>query len=74
MGEIRVTISDDMHKKLNILCMLYNKKQAEMLEYLIRKARVPGQIDFLIADENPKIVQGKEIQEKIKDSDILIAD
>lgn len=74
MGEIRVTISDDMHKKLNVLCLLYNKKQSEMLEYLIRKARVPGQIDFLIADENPEILKGKDVQEKIKDSDVLIAD
>jgi len=56
MGEIRVRLTDENHKKLNILCILYKKTQDEIINMLLQKARIPGaDIEFLIADEQPAV-------------------
>jgi len=63
MGEIRVKLSDEIHKKLNILCTIYRKTQDELIEMLIKRARFPGSVieDFLIADEEePKTLESGE--------------
>ena len=74
MGIIQVELSDENHKKLNILCILYRKTQDEIINMLLEKARIPGgEVEFLIADEkNPETVKTKpkEIETKL---DFLIA-
>jgi len=74
MGIIQVELSDENHKKLNILCILYRKTQDEIINMLLEKARIPGgEVEFLIADEkNPETVKtkAKEIETKL---DFLIA-
>jgi len=60
MGEIRVKLTEENHKKLNILCVLYRKTQDEIINMLLEKARVPGAgIEFLIAGENVEVIKSK---------------
>jgi len=52
MGEIRVRLTDENHKKLNILCILYKKTQDELINMLLERARIPGEnLEFLVAGE-----------------------
>jgi len=60
MGEVRITLSEDAHKKLNILCAIYRKTQDALIEQLIMKARIPGaDIDFLVAGESPEVMKSE---------------
>ena len=60
MGVIQVRLTEENHKKLNILCVLYNKTQDEIINMLLQRARIPGaDIEFLIADEKPTIEKGE---------------
>ena len=75
MGVIQVELTEDNHKKLNILCILYKKTQDELINMLLEKARIPGgDVEFLIADEKEpttiKANQEKKIETKV---DFLIA-
>jgi len=52
MGEIRVKLTDENHKKLNILCILYKKTQDELINMLLERARIPSEnLEFLVAGE-----------------------
>ena len=52
MGKVMVELTDENHKKLNILCALYRKTQDELINMLLEKARIPGEnIEFLVAGE-----------------------
>jgi len=58
MGEIRISLSEENHRKLNILCVLYRKTQDEIINMLLEKARVPGEnIEFLIAGEKAETLK-----------------
>ena len=58
MGEVRISLSEEAHKKLNILCAIYKKTQDALIEQLIMRARIPGaDIDFLVAGENPEVMK-----------------
>ena len=52
MGKVLVELTDENHKKLNILCALYRKTQDEIINMLLERARIPGEnVEFLIAGE-----------------------
>ncbi|MCD6197283.1 MAG: hypothetical protein J7K15_01740 [Deltaproteobacteria bacterium] len=52
MGKVLVELTEENHKKLNILCILYKKTQDEIINMLLEKARVPGEnLEFLVAGE-----------------------
>ena len=58
MGEVRISLSEEAHKKLNVLCAIYKKTQDALIEQLIMRARIPGaDIDFLVAGENPEVMK-----------------
>lgn len=60
MGEVRISLSEEAHKKLNILCAIYKKTQDALIEQLIMRARIPGaDIDFLVAGENPEVMKAE---------------
>lgn len=70
MGDARIRLTDENHRKLNILCKLYNKTQDEIINKLLERVRIPGEdIEFLVADEQPEIVKPKKefvIQENVE--------
>ena len=52
MGKVMVELTDENHKKLNILCVLYKKTQDELINMLLERARIPGgNVEFLVAGE-----------------------
>jgi len=52
MGKVLVELTDENHKKLNILCALYRKTQDEIINMLLERARIPGEnVEFLVAGE-----------------------
>jgi len=58
MGEIRVKLTDENHKKLNILCILYKKTQDELINMLLERARIPGEnLEFLVAGEEAETLK-----------------
>ena len=58
MGKVLVELTDENHKKLNILCALYRKTQDEIINMLLEKARIPGEnIEFLIAGEEAETLK-----------------
>ena len=60
MGEIRVKLTEENHKKLNILCILYKKTQDELINMLLERVRIPGEnIEFLVAGENVETFKTK---------------
>jgi len=74
MGEIRVRLTEENHKKLNILCVLYKKTQDELINMLLDRVRIPGgNMEFLIAGEEIKTFK---TEPKIIDTelDVLIVE
>lgn len=58
MGEIRVQLTEENHKKLNILCVLYRKTQDELINMLLERTRVPGgNLEFLVAGREAEILK-----------------
>ena len=52
MGKVLVELTDENHKKLNILCALYRRTQDEIINMLLERARIPGEnVEFLVAGE-----------------------
>jgi len=74
MGVIQVKLSDENHKKLNILCVVYGKTQDEIINMLLERARTPIQLDFLIADESEVEMMKTEMKPIDTKIDPLIAD
>jgi hypothetical protein len=75
MGVIQVKLSDENHKKLNILCILYKKTQDEIINMLLQKAKIPGaDIEFLIADEREPTVTKVETKQFDTKLDFLEAE
>ena len=55
MGKVMVELTEENHRKLNILCVLYKKTQDEIINMLLEKARIPGEnLEFLVV--------GKEVE------------
>mgnify|MGYP000005723206 CR=1 FL=1 len=64
MGVIQVRLTEENHKKLNILCVLYNKTQDDIINMLLERERIPGaNIEFLIADEKEPTIEKTEPKE-----------
>jgi len=58
MGKVLVELTEENHKKLNILCILYKKTQDEIINMLLEKARVPGEnLEFLVAGKEVEIIK-----------------
>ncbi|MCD6418268.1 hypothetical protein J7M00_05745 [bacterium] len=58
MGEIRVRLTEENHRKLNVLCALYRKTQDELINMLVKKARIPGEgLEILIAGEEVEVLK-----------------
>jgi len=75
MGEIRVKLTGENHKKLNILCALYRKTQDEIVNMLLERARIPGaEVEFLIADEKEPKIEKTEPKTLSTELDFLEAD
>ena len=55
MGKVMIELTEENHRKLNILCVLYKKTQDEIINMLLEKARIPGEnLEFLVV--------GKEVE------------
>ena len=58
MGKVMIELTEENHRKLNILCVLYKKTQDELINMLLEKARIPGEnIEFLIAGEEAETLK-----------------
>ena len=68
MPQIRVELTEENHKKLNILCVLYKKTQDEIINLLLSKAKIPGEsLDFIVAGEK---IESMKTEPKIQETKI----
>jgi len=75
MGVIQVRLTEENHKKLNILCVIYGKTQDEIINMLLQRARIPGaNLEFLIADEKEPMIEKGEAKLFDTKLDFLIAE
>ena len=75
MGVIQVRLTEENHKKLNILCIIYGKTQDEIINMLLQRARIPGaDIEFLIADEKKPEIKKTELKTLNTELDFLEAE
>ena len=68
MPELRISLSEEAHKKLHILRMIKRKTISEIIEELIMKVPLP-KLEFVIAGED-KIEKDKVDYEKISPEEL----